>query len=333
LQKGTGQHGQFPSSFAINRFDPGPDEFVRLLSLLPSATEMVHALGLGQFQVGRSHECDYPPCVQTLPACTSPAIPSEADSGTIDELVKSRLTQALSFFELNTELIAELKPTHIITQTQCHICAVSLQDVEQALSAELSTTAKVIALAAESLEGVWADIRNIAQNCGVTERGEQLVSELRSQMERIRCRAEQAPTRPKVACIEWLEPVMSAGNWVPELVQMADAESLFGEAGQHSPYLDWQEIAVADPDVIVCLPCGFDLARTEKEMHALTDRCGWPALNAVRTGQVYLCDGNQFMNRPGPRLMESLRIFAELFHPDLFEPTLEGTGWKRFISE
>ncbi len=141
--------------------------------------------------------------------------------------------------------------------------------------------------------------------------------------------AAKADGRPTVAAIEWIEPLMAAGNWVPELIEMANGRNLFGAAGQHSPWMTWEELTAADPDVIVALPCGFDLARTRNEARLLQGLAGWSNLKAVRAGKVFICDGNQFMNRPGPRLVESLRMFAEVIHPELFEPSLEGIGWER----
>ncbi len=145
----------------------------------------------------------------------------------------------------------------------------------------------------------------------------------------IEARTKQEDAKPRIAALEWLEPLMAGGNWVPELIEMAGGKNLFGLAGQHSPWMTWEELVVADPDVIVALPCGFDLARTRSEMYWLTERTGWNDLKAVRSGKVFVCDGNQFMNRPGPRLVESLQIFAEILHPGLFEPLLEHVGWER----
>jgi iron complex transport system substrate-binding protein len=149
-------------------------------------------------------------------------------------------------------------------------------------------------------------------------------------MTSIQDRVPQGGTKPRVAAIEWLEPLMAAGNWVPELIAMAGGQNLFGKAGQHSPWMTWEEVVAADPDVIVALPCGFDLPRTRAEMYWVTERPEWTSLQAVRDRNVFLCDGNQFMNRPGPRLVESLRTFAEIFHPDVFGKSLEGSAWERF---
>lgn len=301
---------------------------LRLLPLISSATEIVHALGLGQFQIGRSHECDYPAAVASLPVCTKPAIPVSGSSAEIDRLVKERVATALSVYDVDSALIQSLRPTHIFTQTQCKVCAVSLDDVEQAFREQVSIDARVIALEPYALADLWRDIGRVASACFRERAGEALVKCLQERMRVIEQRAK-AGRRQTVAAIEWLEPLMAGGNWVPELIEGANGENLFGLAGQHSPWMSWEDLLAADPDVIVALPCGFDLARTRSEMHWLSDRPGWAQLRAVRNGRVFVCDGNQFMNRPGPRLVESLQIFAEILHPELFEPKLKGVGWER----
>jgi iron complex transport system substrate-binding protein len=302
---------------------------LRLLPLISSATEIVHALGLGDFQVGRSHECDYPASVAALPVCTSPTIAVSGSSADIDKRVKERIASALSVYDVDAGLVKKLRPTHIITQTQCKVCAVSLEDVERAIQDELSIDARVVSLEPYALADVWLDIERVASACGCPESGAALVRALQERMRAIEERAISG-ARQRIAAIEWLEPLMAGGNWVPELIEMAHGENLFGLAGQHSPWMTWKQVVAADPDVIVALPCGFDLERTRGEMYWLSNRAGWSELKAVRTGRVFVCDGNQFMNRPGPRLLESLRIFAEILHPDLFEPTLEHAGWERF---
>ncbi len=303
---------------------------LRLLPLLSSATEIVHALGLGKYQVGRSHECDYPPCVLDLPVCSEPTFPVDGSSAEIDRLVKDRLRQALSIYQLDHAAIRALQPTHIITQTQCKVCAVSLDDVEKLLQDELSSPAEIIALEPYALADLWRDIERIAGRCNHAQNGAALIEQLKTQMREIEKRAKTAATRPTVAAIEWLEPLMSAGNWIPELIEMAGGENLFGIAGQHSPWMTWQEIIEADPDILIALPCGFDITRTRNEMHWLAGRKDWQSLRAVKNGKVFVCEGNQFMNRPGPRLVESLRIFAEIIHPELIPPQMERSGWQRF---
>jgi iron complex transport system substrate-binding protein len=287
----------------------------RIVSLIASATEIVHALGQFEFLVGRSHECDFPEAVLGLPVCTRPAIPVSGDSGEIDRLIKDRLREAISIYEVFPDVLERLQPTHIITQTQCEVCAVSLRDVEAALASGISPKPQVVPLNPNSLADVWDDIRRVARALGIAQRGEATIDNLKARMCAISSRALSNANRPRVACIEWLEPLMAAGNWVPELVQMAGGVNLFGQAGKHSPWMSWEQLVEADPEVIVIMPCGWDPARTEPEMHWLTDRPEWAQLSAVRSGRVHLTDGNQYFNRPGPRLVESLEILATILHP------------------
>jgi iron complex transport system substrate-binding protein len=305
---------------------------LRIVSLIASATEIVNALDLTPFQVGRSHECDYPDEIRALPVCTTPSFPVEGNSAEVDARVKERVVNALAVYDVFDGVLDRLQPTHVITQTQCRVCAVSLEDVERALAGSVSSRPKLVALEPNALADIWTDIRRVAVACGVAAKGEEVVRALQDRMEEIAIRATQAARRPRIACIEWHEPLMAAGNWVPELIELAGGENLFGKAGVHSPWMTWDELAESDPDVIVTMPCGFDLERTRREMYWLTDRPGWNERRAVRGGAVYLADGNQYMNRPGPRIVESLQILAEILHPDLFEPKLKGAAWQPLIA-
>jgi iron complex transport system substrate-binding protein len=287
--------------------------FPRIASMVSSGTEMVCALGLGRYLVGRSHECDYPHWVADLPVCTRPRIPTGGDSREIDALVKQQLRDAVSVYEVFPEVLERLQPTHILTQVQCEVCAVSLKDVEAALAAGVSSKPQVVPLNPNSLADVFDDVQRIAEALGEPEAGIALTERMRMRMREISTWARggsQSP--PRVACIEWMEPLMAAGNWVPELVEMAGGVNLFGEAGKHSPWMRWEDLVTADPDVIVVMACGWDIPRASGEMHWLTSRAGWGELKAVRDGRVHVVDGNQFFNRPGPRLVESLEILAAL---------------------
>jgi len=287
----------------------------RIVSLISSGTQIVHALGQFDNLVGRSHECDFPEAVADLPICTRPTIPVCGDSRQIDRLVKDRVRNALSVYEVFPDVLERLQPTHIVTQTQCEVCAVSLKDVEAALASGLSCAPQVVPLTPNSLADVWDDIRRVARALEIADRGEATIDGLKARMCAISRRALADPHRPTVACIEWLEPLMAAGNWVPELVEMAGGVNLFGEAGKHSPYMTWEQLVEADPEVIAIMPCGWDQARTGPEMHWLTSRPEWGRLRAVRNGRVHLTDGNRYFNRPGPRLVESLEILADILHP------------------
>lgn len=281
---------------------------------------MVHALGLGDFQVGRSHECDYPPSVLQLPVCTAPVFDIHGDSREIDQRVKETLATAESVYQVFDETLEHLQPTHIVTQTQCKVCAVSLGDVERALSARFSTRPAVVALEPNSLDEIYKDIIRLAKACRVEDRGDRLIASIKDEMAAI---IAQIPGRnPRIINVEWQEPLMAAGNWIPELTEMLGAENLFGAAGAHSPWMQWDDVLQADPDVIICMPCGYDLKRTREEMH-------WHDWSKLRA-QIYLADGNQYLNRPGPRVAKSLRIMAEILYPESFEPTLEGIGWEKF---
>jgi iron complex transport system substrate-binding protein len=302
----------------------------RIVSLIASATEIVHVLGLGPEQVGRSHECDFPDEVRALPICTTPSFEIDGSSAEIDRRVKERVANALSVYEVFQDTLERLQPTHIVTQTQCRVCAVSLEDVERALAGSISSRPKLVALEPNALDDIWSDIYRVASACGVTSRGEEVVTSLREQVRGISMRAHSSARRPRVACIEWHEPLMAAGNWVPELVKLAAGENLFGQAGLHSPWMSWDDLVAADPDVIISMPCGFDLERTRRELYWLTERPAWAKLRAVGAGQVYLADGNQYLNRPGPRIVASLEILAEILHPELFDPSLEGRAWQKW---
>lgn len=300
---------------------------MRIVSLIASATEIVCALGARSELVARSHECDFPHDVESLPALTRPKLDTGRDSPSIDRDVKRLLEQGLAVYEVDADRLKALKPDVIVTQDQCEVCAVSLADVEQAVCTWTDQSARIVSLKPDSLADAFRDFRNVAAAIGRPDRGEALVGEIERRMQAIADKAAGLDRRPRIACIEWIDPLMAAGNWVPELVEKAGGENLFGEAGKHSPWMTWEALAAADPDVILVLPCGFDIPRTAAEMAPLVARPGWRELKAVRAGQVYLADGNQYFNRPGPRLAESLEILAEILHPQAFRFGWEGKGW------
>jgi iron complex transport system substrate-binding protein len=283
---------------------------IRIASFIASATEIVDALGMLPSLVGKSHECDYPHGIENLPVCTRPKIEVHGNSLQIDQQVKANLSNALSIYEVLDDVLEELQPTHILTQTQCEVCAVSLKDVERSVASKLASQPKIVSLQPNCLEDIWEDIRRVAASLEMVELGEEAIFGLQTRMRRISM--EATDRKPTVACIEWLAPLMAAGNWVPELVEMAGGVNLFGEAGKHSPWMTWEELVASDPDVIIVMPCGFDEARTRTEMYWMTERPEYAGLKAVRTGQVHPVDGNQYFNRPGPRVVESLEILTEI---------------------
>jgi len=301
----------------------------RIVSLIASATEIVCALGFEERLVGRSHECDFPASVKRLPVCTEPKLNPERPSHEIDRDVKHILQQGLSVYRVRADILQQLQPDLIVTQAQCEVCAVSLRDVEDALCQWMGSRPRILSLAPNALADVWADMERVGEALGVPERATELVGRLKQRMATIADKARRLPERPTVACIEWIEPLMASGNWMPELVEMAGGVNLFGEAGKHAPWMTWDELREKDPEVILVLPCGFDLGRTQQEMPALTGKAEWSRLRAFRSGRVYLTDGNQYFNRPGPRLAESLEILAEILHPEAFYFGHDGTGWER----
>ncbi len=283
---------------------------IRIASFIASATEIIHSLGLTDSLVGRSHECDFPPGIEHLPCCTRPRIEVTGSSLEIDRQVKASLTNALSIYEVLDDVLEQLQPTHILTQTQCEVCAVSLKDVERSVAMRLASRPKIVSLQPNCLADIWDDIRRVAGSLDMSQRGDRLTGELQTRMREISAGA--TTTRPTVACIEWLSPLMAAGNWVPELVEMAGGVNLFGAAGKHSPWMTWEALVASDPDIIIAMPCGFDEARTRAEMYWITERPEYAGLKAARTGQVHPVDGNQYFNRPGPRVVESLEILTTI---------------------
>ena len=280
----------------------------RIVSMISSATEIVDALGALPWLVGRSHECDYPEAVRALPVCTAPRFAVDGDSREIDKLVRQSMAESVSVYQVFDDVLERLQPTHILTQIHCDVCAVSLRDVERSIAARLPSNPQVVSLNPASLGDVWNDIRRVARALGISDRGEDLVARLQARMQNVAARVQSAP-RPRLACIEWIEPPMCAANWMPELVEMA--------GGTLALWRTWDELVAADPDAILVMPCGFDLDRALREMHWLTERPEWSGLQAVRSGRVFVADGNQYFNRPGPRLVESLEILAQILHPEI----------------
>lgn len=302
------------------------DPIRRIVTLVPNATEIVCALGLGDRLVGRSHECDHPERVATLPAVTSASVDSSRPSREIDADVRDRLSQALSLYHVDRDALRALQPDLVVTQDQCQVCAVSLEAVQDALTDWIGATPALVSLTPARLADVWNDIRRVAEAAGVPRAGAELAERLAARVAGLAARAPDLP-KPRVATIEWVDPLMAGGNWVPELIELAGGTDIFGVPGEHAPSMTFDDLAKADPDVIVTMPCGFDIPRTRAELPALTEMPGWSNLRAVREGRVFLTDGNQYFNRPGPRLAESAEILAEILHPETFRFGHKERGW------
>jgi iron complex transport system substrate-binding protein len=304
----------------------------RIISLLPAATEIICALGLENLLVGRSHECDYPANIQQLPVCSDAKFSAGCDSAQIDAQVKEILSDAVSFYNIDKELIKSLKPTHIITQTQCEVCAVSEKDVEEALSQLISQDTKLISLHPDTLSDILKEITEIANTLGVAAKGNQLLEDLEERIDLVKHKLKFFPDKPKVVIIEWLSPIMVAGNWIPELIEIAGGTSLLANNGKHSPYVEWQQIYDSNPDVLIVAPCGFAINRTLQEIDLLLNLPGWRDLTAVKNNQVYIADGNAYFNRSGPRIVDTIEMLAEMITPKYFNFGYEGEGWIKFES-
>lgn len=294
---------------------------MRIVSLLPGTTEIVCALGLADHLVAVTHECDYPPEVKGLPVVTRSLLDETetASSSEIDAAVRERARNELSIYELDMELLSSLQADVILTQALCDVCAVPLHQVEASLD---NPAIQVLSFEPVDLAGIFGSIKAIGRALGVAERAEHLVNELTARVERVKTLAAQATSRPRVVCIEWLDPVFGPGHWVPEMVAIAGGQPLLGTAGGRSRRIIWTDVIASAPEVLIVMPCGFTLERTIAEARAiLPQRAGWDALPAVRMGRVFAVDGNAYFSRPGPRIVDSLELLASMIHPELF------AGW------
>jgi iron complex transport system substrate-binding protein len=285
----------------------------RVASLLPSATEMVCAVGARERLVGVSHECDFPAGVERLPILTRPRKALPKSSGAIDRAVRAMLEDALAVYEVELERLRAVAPDVVVTQDLCDVCAVSLDDVRSALRELAQEDVEIVSLSPLRLADVWGDVRRVGAALGESERADEVARSLEARCADIARRARNAAP-PKVLTIEWLDPVMIGGTWMPELVALAGGEALVTEPGQHAPTLTRAQLAALEPDVVLIKPCGFDLERTGAELELLEKNLPWESWQAVRSGRVFAADGNAYFNRPGPRLVESLEILALCLH-------------------
>ena len=283
----------------------------RIVSLLPSATEIVCALGLRDRLVGVTHECDFPAGVEALPAVTRTLIPHDATSEHIDALVRERLKTQNALYTLNTETLRELEPDLMVTQALCDVCAVAEDEVNRA-ACELPSGPRVINLEPSKLSEVFECIVAVGEAAGVPDRAAEVVSALRRRVDAVVRRGSARSRRPRVMLLEWIDPPFSAGHWSPELVAMAGGDEVIGESGERSRTLDWQRIVEADPELMVIACCGFSVDRTRRDMPILESYPGWASMTCVRNHAVHIVDGSAYFSRPGPRLVDSLEILANL---------------------
>jgi iron complex transport system substrate-binding protein len=302
---------------------------MRVVSLLASGTEIVAALGCRDALVGRSHECDNPEWVTTLPCCTRPAFDVSLSSGQIDPEVRRRLRSGEPLYHVNTDLIARLKPDLLITQSHCEVCAVTPGDVERAGCVQVG---QVLALTAGNLDGIFAGVRSVAEAMGTPQAGTDLIARMQTRMASVTAAVRDRPA-PTLVMLEWTDPIFSMGNWGPELVEAANGRVLLGEKGQFSRAIPWNDVLAANPDFLIIAPCGYDLARTRRELPLLESLPGWPGLRAVKRGTVALADGNRFFNRSGTTVVETVEIIAEILHGHRVGAGWRGRAWERYSEE
>ena len=283
---------------------------MRICTLLPSATETAFALGLGDSVVAVSHECDFPAAARQKPVVVRGSIDSDnSTSREIDDLVRQRLSGDEGLYSLDLELLRRINPDLIITQGLCDVCAVGHDDV-MAAAGSLRPPARVLSLSPGSLGEVLSDIARVGNATGTPERAEALVDTLRERVERVAGSVPRDRPRPKVACLEWLDPLYAAGHWVPEMVELAGGMDVLAAKHEPSARVSMETLVDAGPEVVVLMPCGFDESRTLKEWEPLRDLPEWQGIPAVANGRVFAVDGSKYFNRPGPRLVDGLEILA-----------------------
>lgn len=292
---------------------------MRIVSLLPSATEIICQVGLGEHLVGVSHECDYPLFVKSLPSVTSSLIPKNASSAEIDLAVREQLGTEKAIYHLDMEVLKELKPDFIITQSLCEVCAVAEDEVLDAIC-ELPGNAKIINLEPMTLNDVFDTLLLVGEETNFKQQSINAVSDLKKRVESVINNTEKhisLDSRPELVFLEWLDPTFNAGHWTPELIEYAGGISLLSNKHQPSTTLSWGSIVNVDPDVLFIACCGYDLERTLQDMPILSSKDEWPAMKSVKQNKVYLTDGNAYFSRPGPRLVDGLEIMAHALHPDI----------------
>ena len=302
---------------------------MRICSFLPSATEIVYALGLGDSLAAVSHECDFPAEALSKPKVVRSKFDhTDMTSQEIDNLVSEMARRGERIYQVDEEVLREANPDLVITQELCEVCAVSYEDVERAV-AQLDMPPRLVSLDPSSIEDMLGDIATVGGFAGASRRAEGVVRGLRDRIDGVRARASGAGTRPTVACIEWLDPLIVAGHWVPEMVEIAGGRDALAQPGGPSRRIDFHELQTSDPDILILMPCGFDLERAEAELRRMSGLDEWRSLGAVKNGRAYVADAGSLFSRSGPRLVDSLEVLGKMVHPDLFGEGLPSEHAKR----
>ena len=299
----------------------------KIVSLLPSCTEIICKLGFREHLVGISHECDYPNSISGLPVLTKARLSPEGTSIEINQSVTALLQRGLSVYDVDASLLKSLSPDIIVTQAQCEACAVSLDQVQDIVSNWTLNQTEIISLEPNTLNEVWLDFDIIAKTLDASESYSILKSEINERFKLLKDKLHGTEQKPTVLCIEWIEPIMVAANWVPELVGFAGGRNVMSVSGTDSKFCSWDEIKKTNPDIIIMMPCGFGIKRTLEDLHFLQNIKGWEELKAVKENKVFVVDGNNYFNRPGPRLVDSAEILAEIIHPEIFERKYLEDAW------
>jgi iron complex transport system substrate-binding protein len=289
---------------------------MRIVTLLPSATEIVCRLGLREQLVGVTHECDFPESVLGLPKVTRTLIPSGASSAQIDEMVRRRARERMALYELDEAMVSALRPDLIVTQALCDVCAVDETEVRRAAGA-MEWGPRIVNLEPMSLGGMFDSLRDVGVAANVPDQAETAIAEMKQRVSAVVERGRGISKRPSVVFLEWLNPLFCGGHWNPELIDLAGGVELIGKSGERSRRIEWPALQAADPDVLFIACCGFSEARTRADLESLRDKAQWNGLKAVRIGRVYVADGSAYFSRPGPRLVESLEILANALHPQI----------------
>jgi iron complex transport system substrate-binding protein len=304
---------------------------MRIASFLPGATEMAFLLGLGDQVVGVSHECDYPEAALSKPQLTRSILATDLTSAEIDRIVRARLRAQQSLYEIDENVLEQLAPDLVLTQDLCEVCAITKDDVQAAIGC-LPHTPALLSIAPSSVEDVYHDLITLGAASGVEERATTVVGDLRRRVDQV-VRRTTGARRPRVVCLEWLDPLMPGGHWVPEQVRLAGGDDRCGLPGHPSQRMAWEDVVAAQPEIIVLMPCGFPIERTLAELPLLSSKTGWADLPAVRNGRVFAVDGPAYFNRCGPRLVDGIELLAAIFHPDRCADLAPAAGSVRIAVE
>ncbi len=307
---------------------------MKIVTLIPSATEIVSFLGQKKYIIGKSHECDFPRDLSKITKLTEPKINVEGTSVEIHKQIEVILEKSLSVYKVHVDKLKKLNPDFIVTQSHCEVCAVSFSEVENITKEHLGKNTKIISLQPNKLEEVFNDIKRVAKSLKVyNDHNNKLINNLKIRLNDIKKKTKKLK-KPKILCVEWIDPLMAAGNWMPEMTRIAGGEDILGKIGTDSHWIKFEDIKNQDPEFIVFIPCGFNLNKTFKEVKKLINMNSvWKKLKAFKNKNLYITDGNQYFNRPGPRLIDSIEILAEIFHSNKFNFGHKNKGWINFFDK